>query len=79
MKLPRTAAEQALVGQPVCRLEDLQSGDRLYFWEKKRSKIGHTGLYLGNGYFVHSSSGNHGVATDYLTPRWRAILVAARR
>lgn len=79
MKLPRTAAEQALVGQPVYRLEDLQSGDRLYFWEKKRNKIGHTGLYLGNGYFVHSSSGNHGVATDYLTPRWRAILVAARR
>ncbi|MFX8899346.1 NlpC/P60 family protein, partial [Acinetobacter baumannii] len=30
--LPRTAREQALVGQKVERLEQLQPGDRLYFW-----------------------------------------------
>lgn len=77
--LPRTAAEQALVGKPIYRLEDLQPGDRLYFWENKRDKIGHTGLYIGGGYFVHSSMGHHGVATDYLSARWRKILVAARR
>lgn len=77
--LPRTAAEQALVGTPINRCEDLQPGDRLYFWDSKRGKIGHTGIYMGNGYFVHSSSGK-GVNTDYLdTPRWRKILVAARR
>lgn len=80
VNLPRTAAEQALVGQPITRLEDLQSGDRLYFWENKRGKIGHTGIYLGNGYFVHSSRGHNGVATDYLgTQKWLKILVAARR
>lgn len=77
--LPRTAAEQALVGQPITRLEDLRSGDRLYFWETKRAKIGHTGIYVGGGYFVHSSSGHKGVATDFLSERWRKILVAARR
>jgi cell wall-associated NlpC family hydrolase len=79
LNLPRTAAEQALVGKPVTRLDDLEPGDRLYFWEAKRGKIGHTGLYLGNGYFVHSSSGRGGVATDFLTDKWRNILVAARR
>lgn len=80
LSLPRTAAEQALVGTPINRLEDLASGDRLYFWEKKRNKIGHTGIYLGNGYFVHSSSSRKGVATDDLrNPKWRNILVAARR
>lgn len=78
--LPRTAAQQALVGQPINRLEDLQKGDRLYFWEKKRNKIGHTGIYLGNGYFVHSSSSRKGVATDSLeNAKWRNILIAARR
>lgn len=78
--LPRTAAEQAMVGQPISRLEDLTSGDRLYFWDAKRGKIGHTGIYLGNGYFVHASSGRGGVATDYLgTQRWLKILVGARR
>jgi len=77
--LPRTAAEQALVGQKIERLEDLRSGDRLYFWDKKRGRIGHTGIYMGNGYFIHSSS-HKGVNTDYLdVPRWRNILVAARR
>lgn len=79
INLPRTASEQALVGAPVSRYEDLQSGDRLYFWENKRGKIGHTGIYLGNGYFVHSSRGHNGVATDFLTEKWRKILVAARR
>lgn len=77
--LPRTAAQQVNVGTPVLRLEDLQSGDRLYFWSSKRGMIGHTGIYLGNGYFVHSSSNNHGVATDYLSEKWRRILIAARR
>ncbi len=80
VSLPRTAAEQALVGQPITRLEDLQKGDRLYFWEAKRNKIGHTGIYLGNGLFVHSSRGKNGVSTDYLgAPNWLKILVAARR
>lgn len=80
MSLPRTAAEQALVGQKIARLEDLKKGDRLYFWENKRQKIGHTGIYLGNGYFVHSSRGKNGVDTDYLgSPKWLKILVAARR
>lgn len=80
IRLPRTAAEQALVGQPITRLEDLKPGDRLYFWSERRNKIGHTGLYLGNGYFVHSSSNNRGVDTDsLLDPTWSKILVAARR
>lgn len=80
LNLPRTAAQQAMVGMPISRLEDLQAGDRLYFWDSKRGKIGHTGIYLGNGYFVHSSSGKGGVTTDYLgSQKWRSMLVAARR
>ena len=79
MNLPRTAAEQERVGTPITRLEYLQAGDRLYFWEKSRGKIGHTGIYLGNGYFVHSSSGKGGISTSKLTAGWIKILVAARR
>jgi cell wall-associated NlpC family hydrolase len=83
VNLPRTAAEQVNVGQPITRLQDLQKGDRLYFWEAKRGKIGHTGIFLGyvqnKPYFVHSSSGKGGVATSMLTSSWVKILVAARR
>ncbi len=77
--LPRTAAEQANVGMQITRYEDLRKGDRLYFWDAKRGKIGHTGIYLGNGMFVHSSSGHKGIATDVLSARWQKICVAARR
>ena len=79
VSLPRTAAEQVRVGQPVLRYEDLQPGDRLYFWSKSRKKIGHTGIYIGGCYFTHASSCHHGVATDYLSAKWRKMLVAARR
>ena len=82
--LPRTAREQALVGHVVERLEDLQPGDRLYFWDAKRGYIGHTGIFLNfrenHAWFIHSSSGHKGINTDDLAlPRWRKILVAARR
>lgn len=84
-KLPRTAAQQAKVGQPIERLEDLLPGDRLYFWDKKRGKIGHTGIFIGVmddglAYFIHSSSNNDGVAVDTLNnQKWLNMLVAARR
>jgi len=78
--LPRTAAEQVKYGKAITKLEDLQAGDRLYFWDAKRGKIGHTGIYLGNGYFSHASSGKGQVSTDYLgAQKWLKILVAARR
>ncbi|MBA4292049.1 hypothetical protein C0431_03670 [bacterium] len=83
--LPRTAAEQAKVGMKIDRLEDLQPGDRLYFWDKKRGKIGHTGIFLGyfqdgGAYFIHSSSNNKGVDTDDLrNQKWLNMLVSARR
>lgn len=79
LNLPRTAAEQAQVGTPILNYQDLQKGDRLYFWDAKRGKIGHTGIYIGGGRFVHSSSGHKGIATDVLSARWQKICVAARR
>ncbi len=82
--LPRTAREQVLVGHPVERLEELQPGDRLYFWDSKRGYVGHTGIFLGfrdgHAFFIHSSSSRKGVETDDLAnPKWRKILFAARR
>jgi len=84
VNLPRVASDQALVGTPIERLEDLQPGDRLYFWENKRGKIGHTGIFIGfkdnHAFFIHSSVSHHGINTDDLAlEKWRRILVAARR
>ena len=46
--LPRTAAEQAQVGQPVASLADSRPGDLLAFHDP----VDHIGIYAGNGLMV---------------------------
>jgi cell wall-associated NlpC family hydrolase len=80
VSLPRTAAEQSMVGEPITRLENLRAGDRLYFWDGRKGKVGHTGIYVGGGYFVHASNGHHQVVREPLgQAKWLRILVGARR
>ncbi len=79
VQLPRRARDQALVGTPITRFEDLRPGDRLYF-RIKENYIDHTGIYIGDGYFIHSARSRRGVAIDHLShPTYRNSLVAARR
>lgn len=80
LELPRVASDQANVGRPITRLEELRPGDRLYFFETKHNKIGHTGIYMGNGQFVHAARGEGKVAISNLgAPNWMKILYSARR
>ena len=77
VKLPRRASHQARVGR-VVPLDQLQPGDRLYFSVKKQ--YDHTGIYLGNGYFIHASSSRGKVAVDHLSKKlYGTNLTAARR
>ena len=79
LRLPRVAADQFNVGQPV-EVQDLQPGDRLYFYNRARTKIGHTGLYIGDGEFIHASSNRGKVAVDELAnPTYWSIYAGARR
>ncbi|MHB1455996.1 MAG: C40 family peptidase [Armatimonadota bacterium] len=78
ISLPRVARDQARVGQEV-KWEELQPGDRLYF-ACKGGPVDHAGIYMGNGLFIHSSTGRGGVAIDkIMTPLFVKSLVAARR
>ena len=75
--LPRTAAEQCEVGQPVSTA-NLQAGDRLYFINRA-GRINHTAIYMGNTQFIHASSNRGCVAIDSLTePYYAAALLFAR-
>lgn len=77
-RLPRTAAEQANVGQSVDP-SNLQPGDRLYF-SASGTRIDHTGLYMGNGLVVHASGRGRCVMVSSLyEPRMWNIFVGARR
>ncbi|WP_170065494.1 C40 family peptidase [Abditibacterium utsteinense] len=77
-RLPRTAAQQAKVGSAVLPA-NLKSGDRLYF-SASGTRIDHTGLYMGDGLFVHASgSGRAVMVSNLFTPRNWNIFVGARR
>lgn len=54
LALPRTAREQYHVGLDVDRSE-LKFGD-LVFFNTRRVKPGHVGIYIGDNLFAHSSS-----------------------
>jgi cell wall-associated NlpC family hydrolase len=78
IRLPRTAAAQYEHGRSVHSAEMLP-GDRLYFVGKS-GRINHTGIYIGNGQFIHASAQRQCVAVDSLTDRlyWTRFLGAKR-
>ncbi len=78
IRLPRTAAAQFGVGRSVSTSE-LLPGDRIYF-ASKSGRINHTGIYIGNGRFIHASSRRGCVAVDSLsTPMYWTRFAGARR
>jgi cell wall-associated NlpC family hydrolase len=79
VRLPRLGRHQAQVGAPIPDLSLLQPGDRLYF-RSSRQPIAHTGIYIGNGYFIHAARGRGRVAIDRITdPKYLKTLVGIRR
>jgi cell wall-associated NlpC family hydrolase len=63
-----TSRVQAAKFNPIQNLDSLQMGDMLFFTGRNRrsSRIGHVGIYVGNGVFAHSSSGK-GVIYTHLS------------
>ncbi len=79
--MPRDADVQANWSgvAPVVR-KDLQPGDLLFFGGSL-AKITHTGMYIGNGEFIHDTTNTHPrVQISKLDDMpWTKLLVAARR
>lgn len=62
--------------------EDLQAGDLVFFKDTMSSKKGlsHVGIYIGNGKFIHLSSGKDKCVVDNLNSEyWTAHYMDARR
>ncbi len=64
--ITRTATAQNSVGAKVDRA-NMQPGDIIIFLNGARSAIGHAGLYIGNGQFIHASSGGGKVMISSLS------------
>lgn len=62
-QLASVAASQVNVGEEVSR-DELQPGDLVLFYNDGKTKIGHTGIYVGNGDFIHAANSKRGVVYD---------------
>lgn len=65
--IPRDAYQQEAFAETI-PLSESQPGDLVFFGD--RDGIDHVGLYLGAGYYIHSSSpqhGNNGIAINQLS------------
>ncbi len=75
LELPRTAATMERFGRPV-RRGDLKPGDLVFF---KRVRVDHVGIYMGNGYFIHSQSSVGVVYTRLDAPYFARHFAGAKR
>ncbi|MBR1969265.1 MAG: C40 family peptidase [Clostridia bacterium] len=64
--LPRVSSSQATVGSVIAKSE-LKKGDLVFFSNSSTSKIGHVGIYVGDGEFIHASTSTRGVVKDKLS------------
>ncbi len=78
ISLPRVADEQYNVGRNV-RLADIEPGD-LVFYSTYAPGPSHVGIYVGNGYFIHASSGAGQVTVTAMSkPYYQARFLGAYR
>jgi len=81
INMPRDADQQAAwKGVTAVDRKNLQAGDLLFFGSSPKD-ITHTGMYIGDGQFIHDSTNGHPVVQisrldDEL---WTHLLVASRR
>lgn len=78
VSLPRTAREQSVVGKRINNVEDMQVGDIVAFRHPRRGY--HTGIYVGDGKFIHSPHRRTTVRVNSLDdPYFKGTFLGARR
>jgi len=56
--LPRTSLHQSQIEGKKISKDALQKGDLVFFDTSLKGKVNHSGIYLGEGRFIHASSGS---------------------
>ncbi len=77
--LPRTSREQFNFGKQIS-IEQLISGDLVFFRLNNKQAVSHVGIYIGNNKFIHASSGDKKVVISNLNkPFYKRYYKGARR
>ena len=83
LNLPHSSREQAKFGALVTTdwdLSRLRIGDLLFFKRNRGANIGHTGMYIGEGKMIHSSSKKGVIITNLMnSDYYNRNFVMARR
>lgn len=81
ISLPRSTREMIKLDAPLVARKDLEPGDIIFFNDRGRGRVSHTGIYIGDDQFIHSASRHSGgVRVDSLTDRyWRSSYIEAKR
>jgi cell wall-associated NlpC family hydrolase len=74
IELTRTAQEQYKNSSRQKKRDNAEEGD-LVFFKQRGKRITHVGVYLGNDYFVHSSTSQGVVISSLKEDYWRAHYV----
>ncbi|MEB4590412.1 C40 family peptidase [Candidatus Thiothrix sp. Deng01] len=77
VSIPRTAAEQYDASVRVSKTQAAK-GDLVFFSTRGR-RVGHVGIYLGDGKFVHAPRAGKAITTEKLEGYWAARLVGFGR
>jgi lipoprotein Spr len=81
INLPHNAEEQARYGKIISGKDGLIKGDLVFFirtYETHRF-ITHSGIYVGNNKFIHTSSSNGVTITSLDDPWWKEKFIFATR
>lgn len=81
IQLPHNSQEQARYGKIIARMDDLKAGDMVFFVRsyKTNSLITHSGIYIGDNNFIHTSSSNGVSITSLNSPWWNEKFIFGTR
>ena len=81
IRLPHNSEEQARYGEIIAGMNKLIKGDLVFFVRSYETHyfITHSGIYLGNNEFIHTSSKNGVTITSLNDPWWKEKFIFGTR
>jgi len=81
ISLPHNSEEQARYGNILAGTDELKKGDLVFFIKSYKTTlfITHSGIYIGDNKFIHTSSNNGVTITSLNDPWWKKRFILGTR
>jgi cell wall-associated NlpC family hydrolase len=79
INLPRSSADQYGVGEKLKSQDELKFGDLVFFKTRRRARVSHVGIYLGERLFAHASTSRGVIVSSLDETYYKKRYVGARR